>query len=259
MTNYTLHNKPRYSSLNRVDSKKNFKGTLKVVSYNIQHSKKIDKAIELLNTNSNLKDADVLLLQEMVPNAVKKISEALNYNYIYYPALLHPTLEQDFGNAILSKWPIIDDHKIILPQVKAKTRQRIAVGATLQIGEFRVKTYSLHFGILLKPSERKKMSDLIISTLPDDISYCIVGGDFNSFTKEDRKAIAQSFHDNGFLHASARVDWSYVHWYFLNTKVTLDHIYTKSFKVETSGKVSNRKSSDHAPIWTELEINSDRH
>src|SRR5574339_789271 len=71
--NYTNLTEPRYfSQVNGVEAQK-FDGTLKIVSYNIKFSKKIDKALELLEGFEELRQADVIFLQEMDEAGVQKI------------------------------------------------------------------------------------------------------------------------------------------------------------------------------------------
>lgn len=47
----------------------------------------------------------------------KSIARALDMSYIYYPAIFRHRSAKDFGNAVLSRWPIISDAKIVLPHV----------------------------------------------------------------------------------------------------------------------------------------------
>ena len=100
--NYTNLNEPRYFSQNDRETPEEFDGTLKVVSYNIKFSKKIDKALDLLKGSNELKQADIIFLQEMDEIGVQKIADTLHYNYVYYPAVKHPLYNRDFGNAIVT-------------------------------------------------------------------------------------------------------------------------------------------------------------
>ena len=92
-----------------------FDGQFKVVSYNIKLGKKLEQAIYELEQKEVLRDADVILLQEMDPDGVYEMAKRLQYDYIYYPAALHPTHDKGFGNAVLSKWPIKEHQKVVLP------------------------------------------------------------------------------------------------------------------------------------------------
>jgi len=252
LRNYTNVAAPRYAALDSIKPALISPETLKVVSYNIEYALKIPHAIEILKKNNNLDQADIILLQEMDAEGVKKISQTLGYNYVYYPAVIHPINKKDFGNAILSKWPILDDQKIILPNLDIKSRQRIAVGATLLVGDKKIMVFSLHMGIFVKPSERKQRVSTILKHIPPSIKYCIIGGDFNTFTKKDHGEIFDAFAKADFKFATEGIGWTNRHWYLFFKKPTLDHIYTKGMHLADAGKIIDRTASDHLPIWTEL-------
>ena len=225
--NYTFRDRPKYVSFNGHEHQPKFNGSLKVISYNIKHSKHINQAIDLIRNNPETANADIILLQEMTPDGISQIADALDYNYVFYPAILHPQLKKDFGNAILSKWPLSDDHKVILPPITHKTRQRIAVGATVTVKNRRIKVFSVHLGIFIRPDERKNLIKMIIDNIDDSFTYCIIGGDFNSFTKKDRWWINESFTKYNYRYVTKNIGWTYSQWYFLNRKAPLDHIYAK--------------------------------
>jgi len=75
----------------------------------------VDEAIKNMRDNSNLSGANIILLQEMDETGTEKIAKSLHYDYIHYPATVHPQTGRNFGNAILSKWPLQDVKKILLP------------------------------------------------------------------------------------------------------------------------------------------------
>ena len=252
--NYSLSDTPRYSStVNPPYKNLNIK-KIKAVSYNIKHSAKIKEAVALLKNNKDLADADILLLQEMIPSAVEKIATDLDYNYIFYPAVLHPILEANFGNAILSKWPITFDENIIFPPIKEKSRHRVAVAAKLKINGQNVLVYSLHMGVFMKPRQRSQQVQGILDAINEDIEYCIIAGDFNTIKKKDEDEIIKTFAQSGFEHATSNVDWTYKHWYLMNYKSVFDHIFVRGPKILRSGKVDDRTPSDHLPVWTEFSM-----
>ena len=97
-----------------------FDGTLKVISWNIRFAEQIDAAIEELQTVPELQDADILLLQEMDETGVEAMARALGMNYVYFPASVHTHHDKNFGNAVLSIWPLSDPAKLLLPHKKSK-------------------------------------------------------------------------------------------------------------------------------------------
>lgn len=249
--NYTHKYGPRYAFSGRARHHQVSGKNIKVVSYNIKHAKKINEAVTLLK-EQGLADADIILLQEMTSKGVKKMADALNYDYVFYPAVRHPILKTGFGNAVLSKWPILNDHKVILPQTKPNARHRIAVGATVLINNKEVVVYSLHMGIFVNPIQRKKIVNALIDSLPETTEYCIIAGDFNTFTQKDREYIARSFSESDFNQTTSNIDWTYSQWYFFNRKSKLDHIFTKGMRKINAGRIIDRSPSDHLPVWAEL-------
>ena len=206
--------------------------------------------------DEDLADADILLLQEMIPSSVQKIAADLDYNYIFYPAVLHPILNANFGNAVLSKWPITFDENIIFPPIREKNRHRVAVAAKLKINGRDVLVYSLHMGVFMKPRQRSRQIQGILDVIDQDIEYCIIAGDFNTIKKKDRNEIIKTFSQAGFKHATSNVDWTYKHWYFMNYKSVFDHIFVRGLKILRSGKVDDRTPSDHLPVWMEFSMSA---
>lgn len=250
--NYFHPNSPKSFSYDIAPTPAQFKGTIKVVSFNIKYGKKIDQAITLFENNLDLKDADIVLLQEMDDEGVQKFAQALKYNYIYFPSAFHPIPRKDLGNAILSKWPIKNEQKIILKPTDNTKLQRIAVNTIISIKNKEVSVFSVHMDVILKPIFRKSQITRVIKYVPQDIQYCIIGGDFNTLTEVSRRWLFNPFLEKNFQIATKDVGWTFNYWYLLNKKSSLDHIFTKGFKVIQAGKVSDRTASDHLPIWAIL-------
>ena len=87
---------------------------IRVVTFNIKFAREIDRAIEVLQGDS-LRGADILALQEMDESGAERIARALGYDYVFYPAVIHPASGRYFGPALLSRWPIERSWKVILP------------------------------------------------------------------------------------------------------------------------------------------------
>jgi endonuclease/exonuclease/phosphatase family metal-dependent hydrolase len=252
--NYTHPRYPRYVSLDSSSRKPDFHGTLKVITYNIRLARETEKAIDLLTNHNDLHDADILCLQEMDHRGVDLIARSLNYNYVYYPAIHHPRSARDFGNAILSKWPIISDRKIILPKSGAGKLQRIAVNATISVNGTKISVFSIHMKIYTRRRQRRALIDHILSTIEPSVKNCIVAGDFNTFSKSIRRTFLEPLKEAAFQSATESIGWTYKYWYLLNKRATLDHIFIKGMSVISSGKVVNRKPSDHIPVWGEMQL-----
>ncbi|HZM49995.1 MAG TPA: endonuclease, partial [Vicinamibacteria bacterium] len=79
---------------------------IRVVSFNVKYGRNVTGAAALLKGDVRLKGADVIALQEMDETGVECLARTLALNYVYYPGAVHPVDHRNFGNAILSPWPI---------------------------------------------------------------------------------------------------------------------------------------------------------
>src|SRR6185436_13762504 len=91
--------------------------TVKVVTLNVKYSRRIGTVIQLLRDVEALRNPDVVALQEMDDAGTEAIARALSLNYVYYPGALHPKTGKNFGNALLSRWPMEADRKLLLPHL----------------------------------------------------------------------------------------------------------------------------------------------
>jgi endonuclease/exonuclease/phosphatase family metal-dependent hydrolase len=215
---------------------------IKVVSFNVEFSQHIDDAIALLENEPVLRGADIVLLQEMNERAARRISDALGVWFVYYPAIYHFRTHQLFGNAVLSRWPIVEDRKIILPHVSRFVgTQRTATAATIRVGPREVRVYSTHLGTPSDITARARR-DQLRTILKEAASYprVIVGGDMND------AGVGLVARDMGYL-------WPTEHGPPTSRLGRLDHIFLRGFlspDSSASGAVLNAGHvSDHLPVW----------
>jgi endonuclease/exonuclease/phosphatase family metal-dependent hydrolase len=232
---------PRYAAPLVTPAPLRVPDTLRVVSFNIAFARQIDSAIVVLRA-PELRDADVVLLQEMYAPGTARIASALGMGYVYYPATKHPKTRRDFGNAVLSRWPIVEDRKIILPHVALIGQtQRIATGATLQIGDIAVRVYSAHLGTVanINFEERSEQIDAIMADA-ERYQHVIIGGDMND------SRVGRVARENGYA-------WPTQYGPRTATATRLDHVFLKGIAPALSNGagtvVNNHHASDHRPIW----------
>lgn len=230
--------------------------SIKVVSYNVELGEKIQGAKNLFSQGAALADADIICLQEMHLEAVEEVAGFLRYNYVYYPSAIHPKSRKDFGQAILSKWPIKNDKQILLP-FSSEDRyikiQNAAVAATVAVKEREILIYSAHLGVVISPAYRQAQLRSILDSIPALAEEIIICGDFNTYAELHNKAIQQVINEYRFKEATNKIGWTYKYWYLFNDRAVLDHIFYKGLKLLKAGKVVNRAYSDHLPVWAEFE------
>ena len=224
---------------------------LRVVTYNVKWGEHVDRAINVLTTRSPLHGADIIVLQEMDAEGTRRIADALAMWWVYYPAAVHPkAARHDFGNAVLSRWPIVEDEKLMLPHIAGmRHAQRIATAATIVVDTIKVRVYSAHLGTPsdIRPSKRRDQAHMIIA---DAAAYrfVIVAGDMNNH------GIGKEFVSGGY-------QWPTEHNRFTTTFFNWDHVFLKGFTApvprgpKVTGVVRDTLgTSDHDPVWAVAQL-----
>ena len=219
-----------------------WRDTLKGASFHVENSQEVDSALAVLTSEADLADVDVLLLQEMDEPGARRVAEALGMGFVYYPAIVRRASGRDFGNAVLSRWPIVSDEKLVLPHLAIFGRtQRIATVVTIQVGRTPIRVYSVHLATTVNMAWRDR-SDQMRTVLEDAAPYphVIVGGDLNSAGL-------------GALALERGFSWPTRSGPRTTAIGRLDHIMFKGLVPPDSAAsgtiLDNRNASDHRPVW----------
>ncbi|MDX2381744.1 MAG: endonuclease/exonuclease/phosphatase family protein [Acidimicrobiia bacterium] len=227
---------------------------LLAVSWNIEFGLRADEAATILAEHSVLRDADIVLLQEMDEPSTATIAARLGMQHVYAPASTHPQTDRPFGNAILARWPIADPAVTHLPHVAALQGQpRIALTATLDIEGRPVSAVSVHTETPVL-SHRKRLVQFI--ALGDDIALLaneqvILGGDFNTASSRSMQAVTEELARRKLHRMSAGAGPTLRR---ARRDFVLDHVFAKGFAPVETGVVRGLDVSDHSPIWAQVEM-----
>jgi len=215
---------------------------LRIVTFNIKLARRIDRAIEVLRSDS-LRDADIVALEEMDDAGVDRIARALRLNYVYYPGSIHPTDHKYFGPAILSRWPIERSWKLLLPhEGRIRHQRRTATAAVVRVRGLRVRVYAVHLETPFRVSDAAR-EDQVLAVVSDASGFAgpvVIAGDFNSY------GIGPVLVRHGYRWLTARVgsSISYFSW---------DHIFVRHLapaRPASAGVVREvHGASDHRPVW----------
>ncbi|MBR9990932.1 MAG: endonuclease/exonuclease/phosphatase family protein [Gemmatimonadetes bacterium] len=244
--NYATPDVPRYEGEpSRPAAVSTGVDTLLVVAFNIRYSQRIDRAIDLLVSEPDLTDADILLLTEMDENGTWLIADALGMYYAYYPAVHHVRTGRDFGNAVLSRWPIVGHERITLPHTARFQRtHRTATAATIRVGMTEVRAYATHLGTFFEigPGARQEQLRTILEDA-QPYARAIIGGDMN---------------DGRIGPTAGAYGFTWPTQYGPNTMLfgRVDHIFLKNLPTPDSAAAGtvrdSRGASDHLPVWTRV-------
>jgi len=231
-----------------------FDGELKVVTWNLSFAKGIDQAIETLKTAEPLQDADILMLQEMDQGGVDTIARELGFNYVYYPAVIHYRHEKNFGNATLTRWPITDHAKIVLPKdVPLRKQTRIAVLAEILIDGVTVDAINVHLETIWMAN---RVGETQVDYLAEQTSQLmapntVLAGDFNTWNAWSIKYMETVLGQKGFVRVSAGTGYTFE---YAGLNFTLDHIFSGDGLDSDAGVWRQTDASDHYPVWAVLQF-----
>lgn len=220
---------------------------LKVVTWNVKWGEAAEAAAQALATNPSLRDAEIVLLQEMNEKAVATIAAHLGMGYVYYPATLHPRVRHHVGNAILSRWPLVEDRKLVLPHVALFMRTgRAAVVATALVRGRRIRVYSLHLATPFEIGQTGIEDQLraVIRDADGSPDPVVIAGDFNSSTLGGL-LVAEGFY------------WVTQHVGPSAWVISLDHVFVRDLDaaaVEAGVVKDDDLPSDHRPVWALIQL-----
>jgi endonuclease/exonuclease/phosphatase family metal-dependent hydrolase len=231
--------------------------TIKIVTWNLSFAEKLETAIDALTNVDELKEADILLIQEMNEEGVEQLAQTFGYNYIYYPASIHRRHNKNIGNAVLSKWIIEEHEKVLLPGSGSGNKHtRNAVMARIGFGDQEIFAYSAHLETfwILQPKSQIQV-EFLANQIDHQEEIIIIGGDFNSLTKESVAYLEERFRQNGMERLSKNTGHTFE---YSGVKFTLDHIFSSGVEDFEAGVWRGSDASDHFPIWANIWLPEDQ-
>ncbi len=161
-------------------------GSIKVMSFNTQHclnyiERKID--FEIMAKAIKECDADIVGLNEMRGEGTgygytaqtEALAELTGMKYYYFAKAID-TVGGPYGNAFLSRIPIVKAETVTIPDPEEKIYTRYETRCVLKVElEGGINVLVTHFG--LNPDEQINAVETVVSNLSD--KKCILMGDFN--------------------------------------------------------------------------------
>lgn len=246
--NYTDEAGPRYSGDHRPPGPvaTEVPSSVTFVAYNLAFSENVTEAITALK-RPPLAGADVIAMQEMDAPSVDRIAKELGLTYVYYPASVQVD-GGDFGNAVLSRWPIIEDWKIHLPHDDPyHQRRRIGVVATVDIDGALVQTVSVHNATpIVGLGGRLDQTEALINGVDGRGPMQVIAGDFNTSDPGSLRQTVKLFSDRGYEWASRGVGDTVDS---VIGGLPLDSIFSRGLSPLERGVDRGPSGSDHYPVW----------
>ncbi len=232
--------------------------SVRVVSYNIHGPapKRFEPILQVLARNERIRGAAVFALQEVSRNgrasggrdAARDLARKLALNFVYAAEKQGENGAAERGLSILSPYPISQPVRLLL---QPGSRQRIALGATLQLGGSELRVYTLHLDPWISGEKRRgQVSALLEHAKQYSHLPTVILGDFNTFLAGDRKIMFQVMQGDGFT-CPLKGDKSTFR-ARLVLRLKLDWIWLRNLEHLEADVEGSVKASDHRPVWVTL-------
>jgi len=243
---------------------------LRVVTFNV-HGEPGDVVADALRSDRALRDADLIMLEEVHRDdrsgdwcsGACRVAHELGFYAVFAPG--HDNGRGSDGVAILSRAPITSAQVIELPyfDVHTNSGRRVALAATINVGDRPITAYAVHLDNRLTPRDRRTQVTPVLVHAAQQRTPIIMAGDFNTspFTWISHIVpVLTTLQDNQ-LEAVVRH-------YGLQTPVAdsgptsrfigmkLDAIYTRGFETTTFATADAKNISDHLALWAVMHPSS---
>jgi len=238
---------------------------IKIVSYNIRWrgGDELRALIEVLRDDTEIGGAAIIGLQEVdrnkertdCINTARMMAETLGMYYAWAapPRAKNDSQEDETGVAVLSRYPLTDVERIVLPHEGPGGRRRVGIGVTARIGSSDVRVYSLHAETRLAMEKKMEQLGAALGDLNryPKIKRAVVVGDFNTIKMKDVEGARRVFSKADFVtpFADDRATWK-----TFIIELKLDGFWLRGLEPVNSGIVRRVKFSDHWPLWATVKL-----
>ncbi len=229
---------------------------VRIMTYNLHQGFNTDGAlnIEALAEVIETSGADIIALQEVTRSYVTNgsldmiawLSQRLGYSYIW-----GPTDPPQWGNALLSRYPILSAQNLPLPPDSLNLRRGF-IDAVVDIGGGEIRLIATHFHHLGADSDiRQEQTQAILGVWAGDQSTVILG-DLNA-TPEDPEM--QLLSAAGFVETASFLGHPAPYtFYSPNPDRQLDYIWLTPDLLPLQIDIPQSLASDHLPVVVDIHL-----
>ncbi len=238
----------------------------------------IESAARAFSQGQLLPRVDVLALQEADKqtkragrrHVAREVAEALSMNWIHVPAGIprgvKPKTRQwwldfeepielydtgDTGIALLSRLKLSDVKRIDLPWHDCAWRPRLAMAATVTVGQRTLRIINAHVDPHAALGGQLEQLQVLVAEADKNSGPTLILGDFNTLSKkkvlETRNFLESHGYSTPFASGTAT-------WRGMGIRLHADWVFYRDVKIAKWGVARPLSVSDHWPIWAEVDL-----
>lgn len=180
----------------------------------------------------------------------RALGEALHMHWAFAPAM--PFQGGQYGIGMLSRFPILRQSHVPVPEVPAEEREkcyepRVLMRCEIDVGR-PIAVYTSHFG--LSAAEQENATGLVLSSLDNETLPAVFMGDLNMTPDHPLiQKIAARLHD-------AAADKNFLTFHSLHPEIKIDYVFYSDEFTVLDACAPFTTASDHLPHVTDVELNS---
>src|SRR5690349_4450882 len=236
----------------------------------------INDAARAFSSGALLPRVDVLALQEADKrtrrtgghHVAQELAKQLDMNWVHAPAGIprgiKPTQREwwldfeepidlhdsgDTGVALLSRLPLADVTRIDLPWHECPWRPRLAMAATVQLGQRRLRIFNAHVDPHAAADGQLAQLETIAAQADAFSDPTLILGDFNTLSRDKCKQTRNFLESRGY---TTPIPTGTPTWRGAGLRLHADWIFSRGLKISRWGVARPLHVSDHWPIWAEI-------
>ena len=243
-----------------------------------QVGENIRQAAEVFNAARLMPVPDVLALQEADKqtgragghHVARELAEALQVSWAHAPAGIPrgqaPVARQwwldfeeqidlndsgDTGVALLSRLPLEDVKRIDLPWHECPWRPRLAIAATVSLGDKQLRVVNAHVDPHAAIGGQLEQLEVLAEEADKHSGPTLVVGDFNTLSRQKCAETRSFMESRGF---QTPIPTGTPTWRGAGIRLHADWIFYRDVKITNWGVARPLNVSDHWPIWAEVVV-----
>jgi endonuclease/exonuclease/phosphatase family metal-dependent hydrolase len=158
--------------------------------------------------------------------------------------------KSDTGVAMLSRVPLQHVARIDLPWHDCPWRPRLAMAATVTLGEQQLRIFNVHIDPHGPLGNQHQQTEVVLQMAREHQGPTVILGDFNTLSTHKAIEIRKLLESNDYV---TPFPTKIATWRGAGLRYHADWIFVKGARVNRWGIVKPLGVSDHWPIWAEVE------
>ena len=159
--------------------------------------------------------------------------------------------DADMGVALLSRVPLADVTRIDLPWHDCAWRPRLAMAATIELGDQRLRLFNVHIDPHGPLDNQHQQTEAVLVQARQHDGPVVILGDFNTLSKQKAVEIRKLMESHEF---STPFPTKLATWRGAGLRFHADWIFVRGLSVGRWGVAKPLNVSDHWPVWAEIVV-----